>query len=82
MGILMGRQTQFSFFLESKEFDFSVALNLLWIDHGVACLLPGLYAPCEAFGMRVTLFEVLGSLTGRTPFFRSGTVENDLLIFR
>jgi len=78
----MGRQTQFSFFLEYKEFDFSVALNLLWTDHGVTCLLPCLHAPCEASGMRVTLFEVLGSLTGRTSFIGSGTVENDLLVFR
>jgi len=70
-----------SFFLESNGWDFSVGLNLLWIDHGVTCFLPCLHAPCEAFGMRISPFEVLGSLTGSTPFFGSGTVENDLLVF-
>jgi hypothetical protein len=72
----------FGLLSNSKELDFSVMSNLLRIDHGVACLLPCLHAPCEAFRMRISLFEVLGCLTGSSFFLGSGTVENDLLVFR
>lgn len=61
---------------------FFVVFNLIWIDHGVTCFFPGLDTPCEAFYVFISLFEVLGCLTGSAFFFRSGTVENDLLIFR
>jgi len=65
---------------KSRELVFPVALNLLWIDHGVTCLLPGLHAPCEASHVLVAHCHVFCCLTGSSFFITSASVENNLLI--
>jgi hypothetical protein len=77
----MGVKTNpFLFFSKSAGCHFSIAFNLLWIDHGVACFSPGLHAAGEALNVLISHGDILGCLTGSGRFLVSAAVKDNLLI--
>jgi hypothetical protein len=54
----------------------------LGVDDGVTCFFPGFNAAGEALYVLVSHCNILRCLTGSGRFLSSGSVENNLLVFR